>query len=180
MGRFVIILMRVCQEGALRTYRDRWKDGFAMSRWNLSWILGVSAVVLLGYTVSHSAPPKERDRDYELVKLVVDVLEEVDHKYVRPWNPIKALCRRHDQWRSRALDPHSGFISSRDTSDSCSTTRQVRRHRHSGPSERKNGRHWKSAVRWSTPAYEAGVQAGDLIVKIDGKATESMRVKPST
>jgi carboxyl-terminal processing protease len=27
-----------------------------------------------------------------------------------------------------------------------------------------------------TPAYEAGVQAGDIIVKIDGKATESMRV----
>jgi carboxyl-terminal processing protease len=151
-----------------------------MPRWNLAWILGVSAVVLLGYTVSHSAPPKERDRDYELVKLVVDVLEEVDHKYVRSLDPDQKRSLVEDMINGglERLDPHSGFISSRDYKRFMLNNRgkfggvgiQVR-------PERKNGRHLEvSSPVVDTPAYDAGVQAGDIIVKIDGKATESMRV----
>ncbi len=151
-----------------------------MPRWNLGWILGVSAVALLGYTVSHSAPPKERDRDYELVKLVVDVLEEVDHKYVRALDPDQKRVLVEDMINGglERLDPHSGFISSHDYKRFMLNNRgkfggvgiQVR-------PERKNGRHLEvSSPVVDTPAYEAGVQAGDIIVKIDGKATESMRV----
>src|SRR6266404_6374315 len=53
-----------------------------MSRRNLAWLLGVTAVALLGLTVSYSAPPRDRNKDYELAGLVIDVLKEVDHKYV--------------------------------------------------------------------------------------------------
>jgi carboxyl-terminal processing protease len=151
-----------------------------MPRWNLAWILGVSAVALLGYTVSHSAPPKERDRDYELVKLVVDVLEEVDHKYVRALDSDQKRALVEDMINGglERLDPHSGFISTRDYKRFMLNNRgkfggigiQVR-------PERKNGRHLEvSSPIVDTPAYDAGVQAGDVIVKIDGKATESMRV----
>ena len=151
-----------------------------MPRWNLAWILGVSAVALLGYTVSHSAPPKERDRDYELVKLVVDVLEEVDHKYVRALDPDQKRSLVEDMINGglERLDPHSGFISTRDYKRFMLNNRgkfggigiQVR-------PDRKNGRHLEvSSPIVDTPAYDAGVQAGDVIVKIDGKATESMRV----
>ena len=45
------------------------------------------AVAVLGFAVSYSAPPRERDRDYELVRLMVDVLNEVDHKYVNDLDP---------------------------------------------------------------------------------------------
>ena len=55
-----------------------------MPRWNLAWLLGIASIALLGLAVSHSAPQRGRDRDYELVRLLVDVLDEVDHKYVRP------------------------------------------------------------------------------------------------
>jgi len=54
------------------------------------WVLaggGIIAVAVLGFTVSYSAPPRERDRDYELVRLMVDVLNEVDHKYVNDLDP---------------------------------------------------------------------------------------------
>jgi hypothetical protein len=54
-----------------------------MSRRNLAWLLGIAAVSLLGLAVSQSAPSREKNQDYELVKLVVDVLDEVDHNYVR-------------------------------------------------------------------------------------------------
>ena len=54
-----------------------------MSRWNLAWLLGIPAVFLLALAVSHSAPVREKDKDYELVRLMVDVLSEVDTRYVR-------------------------------------------------------------------------------------------------
>src|SRR5580704_9412928 len=58
-----------------------------MSRRNLFWLLGIAAVSLFGMAVSHSAPTLEKDKDYELVRLLVDVLHEVRHKYVVDVSP---------------------------------------------------------------------------------------------
>ena len=58
-----------------------------MSRWNLAWLVGIPAVALLGLTIASSAPQRDKDRDYELVHLVVDVLDEVDRNYVRELDP---------------------------------------------------------------------------------------------
>src|SRR5207302_1939428 len=54
-----------------------------MSRWNLAWLLGIPFVALLGLAIASSAPQRDKDRDYELVHLFVDVLDEVDRNYVR-------------------------------------------------------------------------------------------------
>ena len=54
-----------------------------MSRWNLAWLVGIVGVSLLGFAASRSAPLRNKDKDYELVDLVVQVLDEVDHNYVR-------------------------------------------------------------------------------------------------
>jgi len=43
-----------------------------MPRRNLTWLLGVTGVFVLGYAVSHSAPTREQDQDYSLVSLVVE------------------------------------------------------------------------------------------------------------
>src|SRR5260370_14631220 len=88
-----------------------------MPRWNLAWLLGISSVALLGYAVSHSAPPREKDRDYELVRLVVDVLGEVDHKYVRRLDADAKRRLVEDMVNGglMKLDPHSSFISSRES-----------------------------------------------------------------
>ena len=48
-----------------------------MARRNLAWVLGILGVAVLAFAVGHSAPTRDRDRDYELVRLVVDVLQEV-------------------------------------------------------------------------------------------------------
>src|SRR5206468_13074708 len=53
-----------------------------MSRGNLYWLLGIAAVSVFGLAVAYSAPTREKDRDYELVRLLVDVLHEVRHRYV--------------------------------------------------------------------------------------------------
>src|SRR5262249_42557183 len=57
------------------TPRSRRSPGI-MSRWNLAWLLGIAAVALLGIAVSQSATLREKDRDYDLVRLMVDVMDE--------------------------------------------------------------------------------------------------------
>jgi carboxyl-terminal processing protease len=151
-----------------------------MPRRNLAWLLGISAVVLLGYTVSHSAPLREKDRDYELVSLVVDVLNEVDHKYVKPLTPEAKRKLVEDMINGglERLDAHSNFINSKDYKRFLLTSRG----KFGGvgiqlSTDPQNGRQLVvHSPMVGTPAYEAGVLAGDVIVKIDGKSTENMRI----
>jgi carboxyl-terminal processing protease len=151
-----------------------------MPRRNLAWLLGISAVVLLGYAVSHSAPPREKDRDYELVRLVVDVLDEVDHKYVRALDADAKRKLIEDMINGglERLDPHSGFIGPKEfrrfTQGSKGKFGGVGINLSTDP---QNGRHLTViSPMVDTPAYEAGILAGDVILKIDGKSTEQMRV----
>src|SRR5215469_621471 len=83
-----------------------------MSRRNLAWLLGVAGVCLLGLTVSYSAPLHSRDKDYELVRLLVDVLGEVDQRYVRELDTDAKRRLVEDMINGglERLDPHSGFI----------------------------------------------------------------------
>jgi carboxyl-terminal processing protease len=152
-----------------------------MSRSNLYWLLGVTAVALFGITVSYSAPTREKDRDYELVRLVVDVLHEVREKYVQDVDPDRERKLVEDMINGglERLDPHSAYIN----------PRQYKQF--DKQSEGKFGgigvqvgydpanRNHLTVVTpmVGTPAYDAGILAGDAILKIDGKTTESMRME---
>src|SRR5438105_10006751 len=87
-----------------------------MARQNLAWLLGIMGVALLGFAVSHSAPLREKDRDYELVRLLVDVLDEVDHKYVRGLDADAKRRLVEDMINGglERLDPHSNFINAKE------------------------------------------------------------------
>src|SRR4051812_47233983 len=87
-----------------------------MPRWNLAWLLGIAAVALLGLAVSHSAPLREKDKDYELVRLLVDVLDEVDHKYVQSLDDERKRRLVEDMINGglERLDPHSNFINAKE------------------------------------------------------------------
>jgi carboxyl-terminal processing protease len=149
-----------------------------MPRWNLGWLLGISAVVLVGYAVSHSAPTRDKDRDYELVRLVVDVLGEVDHKYVRSLDADgkRKLVEDMINGGLSRLDPHSTFISKKEFKRFTMNSKgkfggigiQMVADRQSG------GQLMVASPMVDTPAYDAGILAGDLILKIDGKSTEQL------
>jgi carboxyl-terminal processing protease len=149
-----------------------------MPRWNLAWLLGISGVVLLGYAVSHSAPLREKDQDYELVSLVVRVLNEVDHKYVKPldYEAKRRLVEDMVNGGLTRLDPHSNFINARDYKRFTTSSRgkfggvgiQL------GVTPDRRQRLMVQSPMVGTPAYEAGILAGDVILKIDGKSTENM------
>jgi carboxyl-terminal processing protease len=152
-----------------------------MSRRNLAWLLGIASVTLFGYGVfGYAVPTKEKDRDYEMVRLVVDVLHEVRHKYVQDIDPERERKLVEDMINGglERLDPHSQYISAREFKQFDKTSKgrfggigiQV------GADRQNRGAITVISPMVGTPAYEAGILAGDLIIKIDGKSTENMRM----
>src|SRR4051794_23198681 len=150
-----------------------------MSRRNLFWLLGIVAVSLFGLSVAASAPTREKDRDYELVRLVVDVLHEVRQKYVVDVSPERERRLVEDMINGglERLDPHSSYINARDYKqfDKQSEGKFGGVGIQVGYDRQKGGQLTVISPMPGTPAYEAGVLAGDVIVKIDGKSTETMR-----
>jgi carboxyl-terminal processing protease len=151
-----------------------------MSRRNLYWLLGIVTVSLFGFTVSYSAPTREKDKDYELVRLVVDVLHEVRQRYVTDIDSDRERKLVEDMINGglERLDPHSAYIPPREYKQFEKQSEgkfggvgiQV------GFDRQNRGQLTVISPMPGTPAYEAGVLAGDLIVKIDGKSTENMRM----
>jgi carboxyl-terminal processing protease len=150
-----------------------------MSRWNLSWLIGIPLVVVLGLTLVYSAPPlRQKDQNYELVKLIVDVLDEVDQNYVRELSPDdrRKLVEEMINGGLERLDPYSAFLSDREF-------KQFERKNNGSFGgvgiqvglDRSTGGLVVTTPLVGTPAYEAGVLAGDLIVKIDDKPLENAR-----
>src|SRR5438309_412787 len=86
-----------------------------MSRWNLAWLVGIVGVSLLGFAASRSAPLRNKDKDYELVDLVVQVLDEVDHNYVRELDDSAKRKLVEDMVNGglMRLDEHSSYINAR-------------------------------------------------------------------
>jgi carboxyl-terminal processing protease len=150
-----------------------------MSRTNLFWLLGITAVALFGLTVSYSAPTRETDKDYELVRLVVDVLHNVRERYVQDLDGERQRKLVEDMINGglERLDPHSQYINPKDYRqfDKASEGKFGGVGIRVGLDRQSRGLLVDSPMP-GTPAYEAGVLAGDVIVKIDGKSTENLRM----
>jgi carboxyl-terminal processing protease len=150
-----------------------------MSRSTAVWLVGIPLVVLLGLAISYSAPPlRERDQHYELVKLVVDVLSEVDQDYVRELDPIARRKLVEDMINGglERLDQHSGFMSAQEFKQ----FERKSRGKFGGIGiqvmlDRLTGNLVVTTLIAGTPAYDAGILAGDQILKVDGQSLESVR-----
>ena len=149
-----------------------------MSRRNLAWLLSICAVFGLGLAVSHSAPA--HDKEYELVHLVVDVLTQVRKNYVTDIDPDRERKLVEDMINGglERLDPHSAYINPKDYKqfDKISKGTFGGIGVQLGYDRQNRGQLTVISPMVGTPAYEKGVLAGDVILKIDGKSTENMRI----
>jgi carboxyl-terminal processing protease len=157
-----------------------------MSRSNLYWLLGITAITLFGLSLTYTAArarqkATENKRDYEAADLLMNVLHEVRERYVIDIDSDRERKLVEDMINGglERLDPHSAYINPR-------AYKQFDKQ-----SEGKFGgigiqvgldgpaRNQLSVVTpmVGTPAFDAGVQAGDLILKIDGKPTSNMRME---
>ena len=152
-----------------------------MSRWNLIWLLGILGTYLIGFSISVSAPQREADQKtkYENVRLLIDVLDEVQKKYVKDLDPAKQreLVENMINGGLERLDPHSSFINAEDYKAFAKQSKG----RFGGIGIRvgmdRGGQLFVESPVPGTPAYEAGVLAGDLILKIDDESTDNISLK---
>ena len=148
-----------------------------MPKWNLVWVVVVPALVAAGLVVNALAPPP--DQDYQLVRSVVDVLAEVDRNYVRELTPKekKTLVEAMINGGLERLDEHSQFFNEEQLQDFDRQTEG----QFGGVGVLLDRDPKTQFLRVEspvpgTPAYEAGVLAGDVIVKVDGKGVETLRI----
>ncbi len=150
-----------------------------MSRWNLAWLVGVPAFVVFGLTVVFAAPHPSRpkDQDYELIQTFVEVLSEVDKHYVRELSPEQKRKLVADMINGglARLDPYSIYY---DVDEYAQFERQTAGN-FGGvgiyvSTDRQTGLPRVTSPMFGTPAYEAGILAGDLILKVNGKSTEEI------
>ncbi len=143
-----------------------------MPRRNLYSVAMVAAISLLSWQAIQGAKPK--DEMMELYGLFVDAVEQVEANYVRPVSR-RELLESALKGMLQDLDPHSSFIN---TSEWKQFKRQIEG-RFGGIGiqvgmDTEAKRLKVIAPMVGTPAYSAGILAGDVILEIDGQSTEGM------
>src|SRR6266699_444923 len=101
------------------------------------------------------------------------VYDVVEQNYAEPVNADKAIYNGAIPGMLHALDPHSNFFDPK----SYSLLREEQRGKYYGVGMTVGPRNNKVIVIFpfvGTPAYKAGIHPGDVIIAVDGKATDNM------
>src|SRR3954453_7457873 len=143
-----------------------------MPRRNFFALAMIGSVCLFCWQATQGAKPK--DEMLELYGLFVDAVEKVEANYVRPVSR-RELLESALEGMLQNLDQHSSFIN---TSEWKQFRKQIEG-KFGGIGIRvgvdpETARLRVMAPMVGTPAYEAGVLAGDTIMDIDGVSTEGM------
>jgi carboxyl-terminal processing protease len=145
---------------------------------NLAWLLVVPGFVLLGLAICYSAPAP--DRDYKLLRQVVDVLAEIDANYVKELNDEdrEKLVEAMINGGLRELDPHSEYLNA-EKRKQFETDAEGRIFSGGGVGITLATDPATKLLKVDhpmpeTPAYDAGIIANDLIVRVGETPTEGM------
>jgi carboxyl-terminal processing protease len=115
-----------------------------------------------------------------MARLVVDVLQEVRQRYVRELKPEeqRQFVEAMINGGLERLDPHSNYINPQDFKQFSRVSKGTFGGVgiSLGVDMQKGGRLTVLSPIVGTPAYAAGILAGDIITKINGKVTENLGI----
>jgi carboxyl-terminal processing protease len=146
-----------------------------MPQRNLIWLLVIPGIVGLGLAIGYSAPAP--DKDYKLVRQVVEVLAEVDANYVKELtdDERQKLVENMINGGLSQLDKHSQYFNEQELHNF------VRENEGSFGGvgivfhiDQQTKFPKVGSLMPGTPAYDAGVIAGDLIVKVNDTNTDNL------
>jgi carboxyl-terminal processing protease len=115
---------------------------------------------------------QEQQEYYELYKSFADAVDQVERNYVKGVNR-RELFEAAIRGMLSKLDPHSNYISPEDI-DRFKTSVESQFGGIGIQVGMEGGQLKVISPLVGTPAYKAGVQAGDRILEIDGKSTEGI------
>ena len=129
------------------------------------WVPAVAIGSILCWQAAQSAP--QEDKDVELYRLFVDAVEHIDRSYVKPVDR-KQLVFAALGGMLDSLDPYSNFVPNEDRGQ---FDKQTIGH-YGGVGIQVDvlspGDVRVVSPMVGTPAYDAGILAGDRILKVDG------------
>ncbi len=138
--------------------------------------LTVMAIIALSFILSQYIPTRSseaaNDDQYRQMRLFTDVLEEVKQKYVEE-KTTDELIKEAIKGMVQSLDPHSSYMTPEEFAELQIETKGSFFGVGIEITMRDDVLTVVSPIE-GTPASNAGVQAGDRIVKIDGKLTKGM------
>ena len=135
-------------------------------------------------TAADTAPPADtaaaadqgsaasKDEYYDTYKVLIDTIDEVDRNYVKPIDR-RELVEAAIRGVLSKLDPYSSYISPKELSSFVAAVENE----FGGVGIQiavEDGELRVLSPLYGTPAYRAGVLAGDWIVEIDGRSTEGL------
>jgi len=123
---------------------------------------------------SPEAAAKRVAEEYELQKLLADTLDQVERNYVKDISRRELMEAAIHGVLSK-LDQYSNYISPDDISQFKTSVENQFGGIGIQIDLSREGRIVVVSPLVGSPAYRAGIQAGDLIVEIDGKATDEIR-----
>lgn len=144
-----------------------------MSRSAWTWVLVFVVAVLVTWRAAQSEAAK--DEEAQLYRLFVDALEHVDRSYVKEVDRRK-LIESAIHGMLEELDPYSNFISE----DHYNQFKRITDGSFGGVgiqvSPKKKADPYLEVISplVGTPAYEAGILAGDRIYSVDGTPLEGL------
>ncbi|MBL8868051.1 MAG: S41 family peptidase, partial [Planctomycetia bacterium] len=149
-----------------------------MSRANLVWLLVLPTVLAGSLVVRFASASLPKDKDYERMRLIADVLAEVEKNYVEDLDDAKRqkLVENMINGGLHDLDEHSMYLNPEllkefDKQNQGEFGGVGFLMSYEGPG--------KPLVidtpLPNSPAYDAGIQAGDVILKVDGVSTDGMK-----
>lgn len=134
----------------------------------LAIILAAASLLAL----SQNTATAEDDAEYRRMRLFTEVLEQIERKYVEKKTKSELITEAVKGMVS-SLDPHSSYLTPEEYKDLQIDTKGSFSGVGIEITMRENVLTVVSPIE-GTPAYKAGVKAGDRVIKIDGKLTKGM------
>ncbi len=132
----------------------------------------ITAFFVASATVVYGDLTKNTDETYKGLKLFGDVITEIEQNYVEPVDS-KELIQKAIEGMVESLDPHSSFMPPEAFEELQAETKGEFGGLGIVISKRDRALIVVSPIE-GTPAYKAGIQAQDIIIKIDAEFTKDM------
>lgn len=137
-------------------------------------LLGLGVTLAMPAGVADQGVAPNNDEYYELYKVLVDTIDQVDRNYVQNLSR-REIVDAAIQGILEKLDPYSSYISP----EEMTRFRDDVEHKFGGIGiqiSMENGRLVVLSPLVGSPAYRAGLRAGDHIVSIEGESTEGITI----